>query len=81
MFYCEMKVREESTRQPGKKHKEGSAADPARRQLPRGGGNWSADRPGSCGRERSIQAEWRRQAESQALERTNCGWRISVVMQ
>ena len=35
MFSCEMQVGEESTCQPEEKHQDESAADPARRQLPR----------------------------------------------
>lgn len=87
-----MKMREKSTRQPEKKktkktHQDGPAADPACRQLSWARGeNQSADRPEE--REQSLPAEWRRRARSQALEkdgsrvlRTNCGWRISLVME
>lgn len=61
MFSCEMQVGEESTCQPAEKHQNESAADPARRQLPRPrGGNPSAKNQIPAGE--TLQAPWRRLA-------------------
>lgn len=55
-----------------KTHKEGSAADPGRRQLPGPEEETGGRRTRCLRREHSIRAEWRRQAGSQA-------WRGQIV--
>lgn len=86
MFSCEMQVGEESTCQPAEKHQNESAADPARRQLPRGPRRKpKCKEPDSCRRNAPGTVE-EAGNRSQAAEkdgtrvlRTNCGRRISVV--